>query len=104
MSAVHHGTALGSCWGYSGEQTCTPTAHDRAAGRCMPGSLETTLMPTLQPFCLGGGGGGGKAKAVLYCPEKWAIIFLKQTNLCYGVIRCLTGLQEMGSFGMGTLF
>lgn len=64
MSAVHRGTALGSCRGYSGEQTCTPTAHDRAAGRCMPDSLETTLMPTPQPFCLGGGG-GGKAKAVL---------------------------------------
>jgi len=38
----------------------------------------------------------------LYHPEKCAIIFLKQTNLCRGMTRCLIGLQQMGSFGMWT--
>jgi len=55
--------APGSCRRCSDEQTCTPTARHHTAGRCMPDSLETTLMPTLWPFHLGGGG-GGKAKAV----------------------------------------
>lgn len=60
VSAVHHGTAPSSCRG----TVVSRPAHDHAAGRCMPDSLETTLKPMLQPFRRGGGG-GGKAKAVL---------------------------------------
>lgn len=64
----------------------------------MPGSLEITLVPTLRPFCLGGGG-GGKAKAVL--SREMANCFFKTDKSLSWWDQVFNGAVRNGQFWHG---
>lgn len=103
MSASHHGTwdgagHLPAAQRWADLHTPLPTI-TLLVGACR------TVWKQLSCLCYGPSAWEEEEERQrLYGPEKCAIVFLKLTSLCHGVIRCLTGLQEMGRFGVGTVF